>query len=155
VISSNDARKGAAARGVDTQVSGYYTKLLAKALQDIALTMDDCGDARGTELTFNDFQTPERFVGRYHMVGGKTVEITKKDLNKYRGKTIKLRSPQTCKCKDGFCFTCMGKIFKQLDIVAPGILGVDISSTNMQRCMSLMHAETTVVQRFKLEDFLI
>lgn len=154
VASSNDARKGAASRGVDTQVSGYYTKLLARALQDIAIIEDDCGDKTGIEVQFDGYIQPTSFVGRFIISDGKLVEIKRSETGKYANKKVRLRSPQACKTKGGFCYTCMGASFKKLGIVSPGILAIDISSTNMNRRMKLMHAETTTVQKFELDEFL-
>jgi hypothetical protein len=95
----------------------------------VVVTEDDCGS---TEY-FEQFMTKSnwyKFNLRwiYDDELNKEIMITYINKDNYINKTIKLRSPMHCKCKDGICKKCSGDIYinlhsKYLGIIAAQTLG--------------------------------
>lgn len=152
---ANSIRKGSYARGVETRDTGALTKNIFRAFQDIRLIDGDCGATKGIEMEFDDTVTPDMFVGRTLLVNGAKVVLTEELVAKYQNKTVTMRSPLTCKQKNGICMTCMGEMFKKLDIRNPGTLAITTTSAMMSASMAAMHVESINVQPIEFEKFLV
>ncbi|MGV8906134.1 MAG: DNA-directed RNA polymerase subunit beta' [Acetobacterium sp.] len=126
--STHGARKGLADTALRTADSGYLTRRLVDVSQDVIVREDDCGTARGYEVsTINDHgeiieTLEERIVGRYafedviHPKTGEvlahanevissemTEEIIKSGIEK-----VLIRAVFNCQCKIGVCKKCYG-----------------------------------------------
>ena len=61
-----------------------------------------------------------------------------------------------CKAKGGFCYTCFGNRYRQLEYKSVGMRAVNVSSTLMQTAMKSMHkSKVSTVQIDNLDDFVI
>lgn len=144
-IQANSIRKGSYARGVETQEGGALTKWITRVFQDVRLIPGDCGSKQGETLTFDKVIPPTSFIGRYVISGNSLTRITTDNVKSFEGKTVILRSPRFCNQPDGLCTTCMGEIFKTLEITSPGQLAIAPTSAMMGAMMSAMHVESLEV----------
>jgi len=113
---------GAYSRGKLTGMGGYLEKLYVAALQHIMLEKDgtDCGTKRHitVELTENNAKI---YMYSYMIEGGRLVELTSKNMDKYIGKTVKFRFSSMCESKKGICSKCAGTLFYRLKIDKVGL----------------------------------
>lgn len=126
--STHGARKGTADTALRTSMSGYLTRRLVDVSHDIIVSEEDCGDKTGivvskkeAELINQDFS--QKIFGRISLekiknpkTGEVIVEkdalITKQAANKIKEaeeiESVKVRSPLSCKCRNGICKKCYG-----------------------------------------------
>jgi hypothetical protein len=153
---ANNIRSGAYARGVETQNGGTLTKLIFRAFQDIKLVDGDCGSTKFVVIDFDATIKPEMFIGRTVIIDGKRQLITADNASKFADKKgVKLRSPIYCKEPAGICLTCMGNVFRQLEIYNPGTLAITVTSAMMGAAMAAMHVESINVQPLDFDKYLI
>lgn len=128
-ISTHGARKGLADTALKTADSGYLTRRLVDATQDIVITQEDCETSEGifvAPIIENDSELVtlgDRILGRYsvqnvvdlltdELVLGTGEEVTKDKIEKLEKmgiKKIKIRSPLTCEAERGLCAKCYGR----------------------------------------------
>ncbi len=128
-ISSNGARKGLADMALRTADSGYLTRRLVDVSHNVIIREEDCGTTDGIEVTaFTDGKEvieplEQRIAGRT-VIGdvidpstGKVLasdgeEITDEQAKAIADagiKSVKIRSPLTCRAKIGLCAKCYGR----------------------------------------------
>ena len=128
--SSYGARKGMADTAMKTSKSGYMTRKLVDAAQEVIITEDDCGTTKGVEVsaivdTFENVVIEslyDRIVNRYsldavfdpktnkQLVGPNeiiTPEIAKA-IEDAKIEKVTVRSAIHCKAKNGICRHCFG-----------------------------------------------
>ena len=129
-ISTHGARKGLADTALKTANSGYLTRRLVDVAQDLVVTEDDCGTAKGLMMTPHieggDVVEPlgERILGRVVaedvVKPGTTDEIAVsagtlidekwvKRLETMNVDEMRVRSPITCETRYGICASCYGR----------------------------------------------
>lgn len=106
---SNSLPAGPYARGKKTANGGYWEKLFVSAFQHLKLDPagSDCGTKRYKTVKLDD---PDPWMYSYIIEGDKLVELTSKNVDKYRGKTVKMRFSSLCESKTGFCNKCAGNL---------------------------------------------
>jgi DNA-directed RNA polymerase subunit beta' len=125
-ISTHGARKGTADTALRTSTAGYLTRRLIDVAHDYYVTEEDCKDTEGIEVRRDDAQLVGqdfifKIVGRYVLEdvkdGNKILvkkdeiidwQIAKEIADNEKIQKIKVRSPLTCKAKDGVCQKCYG-----------------------------------------------
>jgi len=133
---SYGARKGMADTAMKTSKSGYMTRKLVDAAQEVIVTEEDCGtptglvvealyDAKSAKLTGKDQlieSLASRIVNRYafeDVVDENTNEVVVKkneiitpnlaeDIEARGIKRVVIRSVLHCRCKNGVCQKCFG-----------------------------------------------
>ena len=107
------ARKGMMDRQLSTADSGYLSKELVNNVLFGKISEDDCKTTAGTDVDISDM--PLNIIDRFTAAGNLGVKpntlITMKLLKELSGKgvkTIKIRSPLTCKAKNVPCAKCFG-----------------------------------------------
>lgn len=102
---------GAYAKGVQTQDSGYSAKKYNNMYQRTSLGPrgSDCGTTDTEEIEITESNASEYRMYRFIMENGKPVMLTPKNINKYIGKKVRMRTPSLCKYKEPcFCNVCFG-----------------------------------------------
>ncbi len=148
-ILCNELRAGSYSRGHETQLGGAQSKFLVRVFQDLEINMDDCESDKGIEVDFSIFEI-KNFIGRYVMSKSGLVEITKENMNQYKDKIVTIRSPMYCKNSKGLCYTCVGKIYKNLDQKLANMLAIEISSTFLTLALKKMHGSALKI--FDVDD---
>ena len=135
-ISSHGGRKGLADTALKTADSGYLTRRLVDVAQEVIVKEEDCFEVhdekvKGIEIGAitgdNEKEIIEkladRIEGRYaveDIIDPKTGEVIAKfnemiteeqaiAIEEAGIKTVKIRSPLTCRMKNGICAKCYGK----------------------------------------------
>jgi len=173
-ISTHGARKGLADTALKTADSGYLTRKLVDAAQDVIITKDDCGTVNGI-LVRPIYEGDEEVVSLSTRIVGRTTCETVKDpvtgkalvkagqiineetaaaLEKIGLEQLKIRSALTCESKRGICVKCYGlSLSTGLPVKhgeAVGIIAAQsIGEPGTQLTMRTFHVGGTASQTFK------
>ena len=173
-ISTHGARKGLADTALKTADSGYLTRKLVDAAQDVIITIDDCQTGNGIvvrpiyEGDEEVVSLSTRIIGRTSCetvkdpVTGKIIlkannlvdEETAAALDKIGHEQLKIRSALTCESKRGICTKCYGRNLSTGGMIklgeAVGIIAAQsIGEPGTQLTMRTFHVGGTASQTFK------
>src|SRR5215468_7856868 len=174
-ISTHGARKGLADTALKTADSGYLTRKLVDAAQDVIIVADDCGTVNGIVVR-SIYEGDEEVVDLGQRIIGRVscetiadpVDKKKKivkanqyidekiaaDLQRIGVEQLKIRSVLTCECGRGVCAKCYGRNLATGDFVklgeAVGIIAAQsIGEPGTQLTMRTFHIGGTASQTFK------
>lgn len=100
------ARTGMIQKRLETAEPGYFAKQVISATIDNVISEEDCGSKDGVTLPL---EKKNDIVGRYEAGTNVLIDDAEFTKRQQRGdKSIKLRSPLTCNCKEGTCSKCFG-----------------------------------------------
>src|ERR1700741_341421 len=173
-ISTHGARKGLADTALKTADSGYLTRKLVDAAQDVIIVEPDCGTANGIvvrPIYEGDDEVVDlaaRIVGRVSCetitdpVSKETIikanqlieELQAQALMKIGVEQLKIRSVLTCESKRAVCARCYGRNLATGQMVklgeAVGIIAAQsIGEPGTQLTMRTFHIGGTATQLFK------
>ncbi len=137
-VAARGTRKGLADTALKTAESGYLTRKLVDVAQDVIVREEDCGTKEGFTLDRKEKRMQslaERIDGRFvaeDVVDTKTGEVLLKageyvstdvaeKIDQSNVETISVRSPMTCRSKEGICQKCYGKNLGTQQIVDLGM----------------------------------
>src|SRR5216110_1327689 len=174
-ISTHGARKGLADTALKTADSGYLTRKLVDAAQDVIINEDDCGTVNGIAVR-SIYEGDEEVVDLAQRIIGRVscqtivdpVDKKKKlvkanqlideqiagSLQRAGVEELKIRSVLTCECGRGVCAMCYGRNLATGQFVklgeAVGIIAAQsIGEPGMQLTMRTFHIGGTASQTFK------
>lgn len=140
VIYANSLAAGPFSRAKKTEIGGYLEKIFLYAYQHIKLDPEgsDCGTKRyiSVKLTKDNIKD---WMYSYMIVGDKLVEITSDNMDKYIGKTVKMRFSALCESKTGICNHCYGNLPYRRGDLNVGISSTIVPSTMKNRSMKSFH----------------
>lgn len=142
---ANSLAYGPYSRGVATGVGGYWEKLGFRATQH--LVADEPGTDCGTKKTISVELTKyniDQYMYLYMVEGGKLIELTSKNRDKYINKTVKFRFSSLCENKDPnkICHHCLGNKFYRLNKQNVGSTTPQLFSTLKNIRMKAFHDST-------------
>ena len=173
-ISTHGARKGLADTALKTADSGYLTRKLVDASQDVIINEEDCNTVNGIVVApiyegdeeVVDLKT--RIIGRVSCetikdpVTGKGIikanemidEVSAEAIEKVGVEQLKIRSVLTCESGRGVCAKCYGRSLSNGQMVklgeAVGIIAAQsIGEPGTQLTMRTFHIGGTASQTFK------
>jgi DNA-directed RNA polymerase subunit beta' len=173
-ISTHGARKGLADTALKTADSGYLTRKLVDAAQDVIITEEDCGTVNGIVVR-PIYEGDEEVVSLATRIIGRVSCETVKDpvtnspvvkanqlideeiaagLDKIGHEQLKIRSVLTCENKRGVCAKCYGRNLATGQIIGLGeavgiIAAQSIGEPGTQLTMRTFHVGGTASQTFK------
>src|SRR5216110_1324252 len=174
-ISTHGARKGLADTALKTADSGYLTRKLVDAAQDVIINADDCGTVNGITVR-SIYEGDEEVVDLAQRIIGRVscqtivdpVDKKKKlvkanqlideqiaaNLQRAGVEELKIRSVLTCECGRGVCAMCYGRNLATGQFVklgeAVGIIAAQsIGEPGTQLTMRTFHIGGTASQTFK------
>lgn len=143
---------GAYPKAIGTAISGYFSKQIIAALQ--AVTLDkhgsDCG-TKGTKKIVIKPNLVNDFIYRYIVENGKLILLDDKNIDKYIGKEVKMRSPMYCIGKK-LCNKCAGEMYYKLNIENIGLTAARVSSTLLNLSMKKFHDSTAQITKININD---
>ncbi|MBV9492266.1 MAG: DNA-directed RNA polymerase subunit beta', partial [Verrucomicrobia bacterium] len=173
-ISTHGARKGLADTALKTADSGYLTRKLVDAAQDVIVVEEDCGTPNGIivrSIYEGDDEVVDlatRVVGRVscetivNPVSKEMIIRTNQLIEEPQGQALmkigveqlKIRSVLTCESKRGICAKCYGRNLATGQMVklgeAVGIIAAQsIGEPGTQLTMRTFHIGGTATQLFK------
>lgn len=112
----NSLSGGPYSRARKTADGGYWEKLIVSAYQHVQIGKkgSDCKTKRTLEVDFSK-ENIKDFIYSYIVEGDKLIEITSKNMDKYKGKKVKIRFSSLCESKKGYCSKCMGNLLYRLN----------------------------------------
>src|SRR6185369_2439637 len=174
-ISTHGARKGLADTALKTADSGYLTRKLVDAAQDVIINLEDCGTVNGIVVR-SIYEGDEEVVDLGQRIIGRVscetiadpVDKKKKvvkanqlidekiaaELQRIGVESLKIRSVLTCECGRGVCAMCYGRNLATGQFVklgeAVGIIAAQsIGEPGTQLTMRTFHIGGTASQTFK------
>jgi len=134
---------GPYARAKKTELGGYWEKQFLSAFQHIVLLPNgsDCKTTRTIDILL-DNDTISNMMYSYIVEGTRLVELTSKNMEKYRGKKVKMRFSSLCESKDGICSKCAGNLFYRIGITNVGVATPIIPSKLKNLSMKSFHDST-------------
>jgi DNA-directed RNA polymerase subunit beta' len=174
-ISTHGARKGLADTALKTADSGYLTRKLVDAAQDVIINLEDCGTVNGIVVR-SIYEGDEEVVDLGQRIIGRVscetiadpVEKKKKivkanqlidekiaaELQRIGVESLKIRSVLTCECGRGVCAMCYGRNLATGQFVKMGeavgiIAAQSIGEPGTQLTMRTFHIGGTASQTFK------
>ncbi|HRI14204.1 MAG TPA: DNA-directed RNA polymerase subunit beta' [Verrucomicrobiota bacterium] len=174
-ISTHGARKGLADTALKTADSGYMTRKLVDAAQDVIIRDLDCGTTNGIFVSSiyegeeEVVKISERIFGRYSAEdifdpsdlqtkligsGEEFDEVRSKAIERAGIEKIKIRSVLTCETKVGVCARCYGRNLGTGRLVEPGeavgiIAAQSIGEPGTQLTMRTFHIGGAAAQTYK------
>ena len=147
----NTSRAASYSRGVETQKGGSVAKSVLRATSSMNIVNNDCGVKRGKHIIIEE-HIAEGLLGRYLIVGAKTIKLTKDNIKSYIGKTVTMRSPMYCIEKQpNICSVCAGE---KAAGTPNGIslIVMNVSSTLTLSALKKMHNSQISTVRVSLGD---
>lgn len=136
------SRKGLLDTALSTGVSGYLTRQLIYSCISIELNeeLDDCGTEDGLELQIKDLKMAKTLLWRtYYDENNHLHKITTNNCRDIVGKTIKVRSPITCK-SNKICKRCYGDLYRILHSNQVGVMSAQaIGEITLQLVLRTFH----------------
>ncbi|MBX3731736.1 MAG: DNA-directed RNA polymerase subunit beta' [Verrucomicrobiae bacterium] len=174
-ISTHGARKGLADTALKTADSGYMTRKLVDAAQDVVIRELDCHTGNGIEVSSiyegeeEVVKISERIFGRYSAVdihdpsdlhvkligaGEEFDEHKAKAIERAGIEKVRIRSVLTCETKIGVCARCYGRNLGTGRLVEPGeavgiIAAQSIGEPGTQLTMRTFHIGGAAAQTYK------
>ena len=154
------ARKALITSKTQVRQSGYLNRKIMILTEDVRIAdVDDCGTTEYITLGIKNHKMLSLYVGRYYVANEETGEtkLITEDSDHLVGKTIKLRSPITCKCHnregDKVCHTCYGQLSDFNDGMNIGsIANLVLTEPMTQKLLSTKHNLQVVVDNFEWSD---
>lgn len=134
---------------IQTKNSGYLTRKIEILLNDEFIAdIDDCGTQHLLPFTINDKNNLIHSNNLYYSLkenGSNLKKIHENDTDLI-GKTIYLRTPLTCACKEGICKKCYGDMYKFNENMNIGLIAALIITNMMtQTNLSVKHLLQAIV----------
>lgn len=151
----NQIRDGSYSRAKETAKGGEETKFLIRVFQNTQITEDDCGsnDYIHVQLTKDN---SSKFLYRNILENDKLIILTNDNINSYIGKTLSMRSPMHCHTKNGYCYTCMGELFRTIGTDLLTMAAIDVGKAFVISALKKMHlVETKRLSINSLNSFVI
>ena len=135
----NEIRDGSYSRSRETALGGEVAKNLLRVFQNTRIVMENCGTKKYLPVEVTPENVKDLFYRNYIATDGTIKTITPENAKSIENKTLHMRSPLYCIAKGGYCYTCMGKVFKLTGQKALASAENEIGSTILSLSMKSMH----------------
>lgn len=139
---------------IATKDAGYMGKKLLALLQ--MMEVDEPGTDCGTKNLIPIKVTKRNkkdLVYTYIEDGGQLQMLTRENVGSYVGKTVKMRSPMSCK-NDKICSKCAGELFYLLSAVHAGLFAVQISHAALNLGLKAKHNSSIELYTLDPDDII-
>lgn len=152
---ANALVEGQYPKSCGTRDSGYLQKELIQLMQTEIVDKEgsDCHSKQPINVKLTE-DNISGFLFRYIVENGKYVIITKENMPKYIGKTVKMRSPLSCINKNGTCNICVGNLPYKMNMKNAGLSASSIGTRLTALNMKGFHDATLKFNDLNLEEFM-
>ena len=149
VAMANSLAAGPYSRARKTATWGYEEKKFLLAFQHVKLGPkgSDCGTKRTITVTLNK-NCIKRLMYYYIVEGNKLVHLYSTNMDKYKGKTVKMRFSSLCE-NEHICNKCAGDLYYILDTPNIGTATPQLASAVKNVMMKSFHDST---EKFMVMD---
>lgn len=139
---------------IATKDAGYMGKRLLALLQmmEIDEPGTDCGTKNLIPVKVTN-RNKNEIVYTYIEEGGQLQMLTKENVGSYVDKTVKMRSPMSCK-NPKICSICAGKLFYLLGAVHAGLFGTQISHAALNLGLKAKHNSMVELYTINPDDII-
>ena len=145
----NESRRGSYSRAKETAKGGEATKFVIRVFQEVRIVEDDCGSEDYLHITLTR-DLIRKYIHRNILVDNKLVILSNDNISSFVNKTVLMRSPMHCHSQNGFCFTCMGELFRSINQELLTMIGIGVSSTFTNAALKSRHA--TVARTIEIKS---
>ena len=134
---------------ISTAEAGYTGKKLLALLQMMGVDEPgtDCGTKHLTTVTITEHNKNDCLYS-FIAEGDQLIELDEKNINKYVGKVVQMRSPMSC-LNDKICSKCAGNLFYMLGIKHAGLFATQISHSALNLGLKAKH--NSLVELYMLD----
>lgn len=142
-------------KAIGSGVAGYLTKQINAAFQSVVLDEEgtDCHTKNTRKMTLTK-DLINFYMYSYMVEGGKLVQLTPDNQEKYTGKSVNMRVAAYC-CGNKPCNICTGNRFYNMNIKNAGLTFSKISGTFLNGRMKGSHDMTVRTKKLEIEDMII
>lgn len=160
ILTTPGSRAGLVARSLATALPGFLAKEIAGSMGPVRVSEKDCGDALGIEVKIDDKKVKSHDAdnldrhlatnvsGTSYKRGDVVTPAMLDTLRDKKGKTIRVRSPMTCKADSPPCQICAGRTPDGKVHQIGGNIGMTygqaVSERSTQLTMKTFHSGGTV-----------
>jgi len=151
----NEIRRGSFASAVQTAKGGEETKFIIRVFQNTKIICDDCGSTKYLHVNLTK-DMAKNYYYRNILINGKLITLDANNITEYIGQTVQMRSPLYCHTQAGYCFTCMGELFRSIDQEMITMVSVAVTSVFTKTALKSKHfnlaksIEITSLNRFAI-----
>lgn len=133
-------------RSKKTAVGGYYSKLMSSGYQHLILDKEgsDCGTTDTVQVILTK-DNVKYWMYNWMVEGGRLIELTSENRDKYIGKKVKFRFASMCKNKNGFCSKCAGNLFYRIGVKNIGVAMSQVAEKLKAKMLSEFHVSAVKV----------
>jgi len=121
---------------------------------NLSKTVESCNSVHPIKIELSSKEHLIRMRGRYYRtMYSRNYQLLKGDEYNLINKTIFIKSPATCACKDGICKMCYGDLsYINKDITIGAFAGTKITEPVSQNILSSKHLLTTKSQKIEFNE---
>lgn len=153
-VESLSAKKSQFYNKCAVKMSQYYNRTMQLSCAAVCqLYEGDCGSTQTVAFRLTK-EKKKNTIGKYIVDGGKLVCLTKDNIDNYVGKVVQLRSPLTCRYRNGVCEVCGGRLYSSLNYkLTLGIIAaMHVDESVTQKILSAKHLVKTMSIIYHLPD---
>lgn len=138
---ANNGIYGSYSRSVQTQFGGAKTKEFAVAFQSQVVTEDDCGSQLtiGIDVTKDNLDIIKWRYIRDEQNSTRFILVDPDNINFFIGKHVEYRSPMLCMTENGYCWKCVGDLYKRMGLKNVGLANQKLTSTFLNSALKKFH----------------
>ena len=140
------ARKTAFYNHEAVKQSQYFNRRMQLVCSSVKqLYEGDCGSTITVAFRIKE-KTKNNVIGKFIIDNGRLVCLTKYNIDSYVDKIVQLRSPMTCRYRNGVCEVCGGRIYSNFNFkLSPGIISsIHTVESVTQKILSAKHLVKTM-----------
>lgn len=150
---ASSLREGSFDRGAQTALGGEAVKFILRVMQNALVEVDDCGSKVTVDVEVTKTNA-KQMMGNNIVSGGSIVKITSDNIDKYTGKTVKMRTPLFCRTSgDNFCKVCIGDKYGNHP-TGLATAASSVGSAFMLAFMKKMHGKSLQTTKYNFSEHL-
>jgi hypothetical protein len=134
----NEVRRGSFATAIQTAKGGEETKFVIRVFQNTKIIEADCGSTDYLHVHLTP-DMAKKYLLRNILVDGALLTLDAGNIGRFIGQTVLMRSPMHCHTKAGYCFTCVGELFRSIDQELITMVGVAVTSSFTKAALKSKH----------------
>ena len=151
----NEVRRGAYSSAIKTAEGGTETKFIIRVFQNTQIIADDCGSTNYLSVKLTK-DVAKSYLYRNILVDGQLITLDPDNIATYINQIVQMRSPLHCHTPGGFCYTCVGELFRSIGQEQFTMTGVAVTSSFTRAALKAKHfTKARSVEITSLNQFVV